>query len=141
MLTSFSRVCFPNVELGLPGSHPRPGVCTRVHVSVKGGGGPGPVGAVGPGPLLKTSGCKDPLRPPPFSGQEKKPEQHVSPTEHCISSTTPLARENSFLTPSTPIPASPCRSGQRPLPWLFPSGTVVTILPPTRPKEQCSACG
>lgn len=39
-------------ERRLPGSHPSPGVCTRVHMSVKGGGGPGP--------LLKTSGCQAP---------------------------------------------------------------------------------
>lgn len=39
-------------ERRLPGSHPCPGVCTRVHVSVKGEGGPGP--------LLKTSGCQAP---------------------------------------------------------------------------------
>ncbi|KAG5201984.1 hypothetical protein JEQ12_004747 [Ovis aries] len=36
-----------------------------------------------------------------LSGEEKKPEQHVSPTEHRISTTTPLTRENSFVTPST----------------------------------------
>ena len=84
-------------ERRFPGSHPRPGVCVRVRLSVKGGGGPGP--------LLKTPGCQAPQRPPPFSGQEKKPEQHVQPTEYRISSTTPLAHEDSFLTPSRLIPA------------------------------------